>query len=354
MAAEGLFSFRQFAFAARTQLVQCSRGAGPGMLRVVQSLDTRMRTNDWRLERAAVLGGVLIAVAAGVSAAQETDSARAERHTKAEASLAKAAQNPVANMISLPLQYNFYTGGGLRSTSEMVLNVQPVLPLPIGKKWLIVSRTVVPFTSVPVSDSIVVAGNPQQIVGFRAGGIADIQEQAYITSAQPSRFTWAIGPVFSFPTANNDLIRTGQWGLGPTAVALMMPDPWVIGVLVNNIWRIGGDDRGHRLNTFTLQPFINYNLAYAWAISMAPLITADWSAPNGQRWTVPIGAGISKVAHVGDQPMNFLLQYYHNTRHPRLAGSSALRMEVAFLWPTAAAKAKEKEEKLAREHGSAK
>lgn len=75
----------------------------------------------------------LIAIAAQVSRAQtETDSARSERHKKTEASLAKAAQNPVANMVSLPLQYNYLTAGGLGSRSAMVLNVQPVLPLPSG------------------------------------------------------------------------------------------------------------------------------------------------------------------------------------------------------------------------------
>ena len=64
----------------------------------------------------------------------ETDSAKAVRHTKEEGDLAKAAQNPVANMVSLPLQYNYYTGGGLGTNSAMVLNVQPVLPLPIDDR----------------------------------------------------------------------------------------------------------------------------------------------------------------------------------------------------------------------------
>jgi hypothetical protein len=271
-------------------------------------------------------------------------------------------------MVSLPLQYNYYSGGGLGSTSAMVLNVQPVLPLPIGKDWLIVSRTIVPFTSVPLptdvlatdgvfaTNGVVATNGVRQLPVFRRSGIADIQEQAYLTSSKPSKFTWAVGPVFSFPTATNDLLRTGQWGLGPTAVALVMPDPWVIGVLVNNIWRIGGDSHGHVLNTFTVQPFINYNLAYAWAISTAPLITSDWSAPSGQRWTVPIGAGVSKIAHVMEQPLNLQLQYYHDVSHPDLAGSNELRLSVAFLWPTAAAAAKEKaaKEKAAKEKASQK
>ena len=296
----------------------------------------------------AAIGVLLVAGAANVTHAQraETDSARDERHGKEAAALAKAAQNPVANMVSLPLQYNYFANGGLGTASEMVLNVQPVLPLPIGKNWLVVSRTIVPFVSIPLPD--VIPSSVNQLARPQFGGIADIQEQAYLTSTKPSAWTWAVGPVMSFPTATNRLARTGQWGLGPTAVALTMPGPWVIGALVNNIWRIGGTSNGHELNTFTLQPFVNYNLAHAWAISTAPLITSDWSAREGNRWTVPIGGGVSKIAHVGDQPLNFILQYYHNAKHQDLAGSNQLRMEVAALWPTAAAKAAARKAELAK------
>src|SRR5262245_19469758 len=196
---------------------------------------SRMANNRRRAQVVMAIGGILIAIIANVSSSQtETDSARADRHKKTEASLAKAAQNPVANMVSLPLQYNYFTAGGLGSTSEMVLNVQPVLPLPVGKRWLIVSRTVVPFTSIPLPDSLFTAVGLVPIDGVRTLGIADIQEQAYVTSAKPSKFTWAVGPIFSFPTATNNVVRTGQWGLGPTAVVLAMPGPWVIGTLVNN------------------------------------------------------------------------------------------------------------------------
>src|SRR5262245_53309353 len=207
-----------------------------------------MASNE-RVQIVVAIGAILIAIAANVSSSQtETDSARADRHKKAEASLAKAAQNPVANMVSLPLQYNYFTAGGLGSRSEMVLNVQPVLPLPIGKRWLIVSRTVVPFTSIPIPDSAFTALGLRTLAMVRSGGIADIQEQAYVTSAKPSKFTWAIGPIFSFPTATNDVARTGQWGLGPTAVAVTMPGPWVIGILINNIWRLGGAAHAHVRN----------------------------------------------------------------------------------------------------------
>lgn len=127
--------------------------------------------------------------------------------------------------------------------------------------------------------------------------------------------------------------------MGPTAVALVTPGPWVIGILANNVWRVGDEaHNGNVLNSFVLQPFINFNLPFAWAISTAPLITADWSAPDGQKWTVPIGAGVSKITHIGEQPMEFLIQYYHNLNHPSTAGAKSLRLEATMLFPVAGTK----------------
>jgi len=254
--------------------------------------------------------------------AQGEDSAS---HAKLENKLAKETQNPVANLVSLPLQFNFYTAGGLGPNTQMVFNVQPVLPLQVTKHWLLISRTIVPFLSMPLP--------------VRTGGIGDIQEQAYFTAAKPGKFTWGVGPILSFPTATNLLARTGQWGAGPTAVGLVMPGHWVIGALANNIWRIGGEAHNQVLNSFLLQPFINYNLPYAWSISTAPIITANWSAPSGEKWTVPIGIGVGKITHIDKQPMSLGLQYYHNLEHPRFAGAEQVRFIASFLWPTAEAAA---------------
>jgi hypothetical protein len=291
--------------------------------------------NAQRTLAVAIVSALTLAPVTVSHAQGESDSAKAVRHESEEARLAKAAQNPVANMVSLPLQYNYLTGGGLDSSTAFLLNVQPVLPLPIGERWLIVSRTVVPFIQVPLP------------FNGQANGIGDIQEQAYFTESHPGKITWALGPIFSFPTATNIVARTGQWGLGPTGVVLVMPGHWVIGSLVNNVWRIGGTAHGEVLNSFTFQPFINYNLPRAWAISTAPLITSNWSADDDNRWTVPIGVGVSKITHVAEQPLNFILQYYHNVQHPRTAGGEQLRLEVAALWPTAAAEAARKKAEAA-------
>ena len=238
-----------------------------------------------------------------------------------EMALAKATQNPVADLNTIPVQFNWTTGGGLGDQTMSVINVQPVLPLIIDKDWNLVSRTIIPLVNVPLPS------------GDRSTGIADIQEQLYLTKAKPGKVIWGLGPIFSFPTATNSAVETGQFALGPTFVVLTMPGKWVVGGIVNNLWRIAGSDNTTAINAFFIQPFINYNLKHGWALSTAPSITADWNAPSGQEWTVPLGVGVSKLDVIGKQPFNLSLQYYHNVVRPDNAGADVVRMVVALLYP---------------------
>jgi hypothetical protein len=240
---------------------------------------------------------------------------------QSESDLAKASQNPVANLVSLPLQFNYYTGGGLGSKTSLILNVQPVLPLALDSRWMLVSRTVIPYVNIPTPAVV------------RSTGIADIQEQMYFTPRHAGSFVWGAGPLLSIPTATNDLVRTGQWALGPNAVGLVTRDRWVIGALASNIWRIGGVNNGAAINQFTIQPFVNFNIPSGWSIVTAPLITSNWSAADDDRWTVPIGIGIAKVTAIGRQPVSVGAQYYHAVAHPDNAGANQFRFQFTMLYP---------------------
>jgi hypothetical protein len=219
------------------------------------------------------------------------------------------------------VQFNFASNGGLGDATQLVTNVQPVLPLPINDDVNLISRTIVPFVSQPLAD------------GERITGIADIQQQIYFSPAHPGKLIWGFGPIFSFPTATNAAVQTGQFALGPTAVLLTMQGPWVIGAVANNLFKIAGSDNTTAINSFFAQPFINYNLKRGWAFSTAPAITADWNAESGQQWTVPLGLGVSKITRVGSQPMNVIIQYYRNVVRPDAAGADVVRMQFTLLYP---------------------
>jgi hypothetical protein len=236
--------------------------------------------------------------------------------------LAKASQNPVADMITIPFQFNWFSGGGLPANQTLSQTlIQPVLPLPINKDFNVVSRTIVPVMSIPTES------------GGKMQGIADIQEQIYFSPRAAKGLIWGFGPVLSFPTATVSALATGQFAAGPTLVLLGMPGRFVVGCVANQMWRIAGSTSTQTINSFFVQPFINYNFKLGWSVSTAPSITANWSATSGQQWTVPIGIGIGKIAAIGSQPISLGLQYYHNAVRPDNAGADQVRMVFALLFP---------------------
>ena len=272
-----------------------------------------MRSNilmTWRrIAALALMGG-----APSVSGAQQ-------RHD--QLALAKASQNPVSDLVSLPVQFNFFSGGDLHDRSLYNLNLQPVFPMPIGRDWSVISRTIVPYLSSPMPAA-------------RISGLGDIQQQFFLTESAPGQLIWGAGPMFSFPTATNDLARTGAWGLGPAVVALRNVDPFLAGFLLTQVWTFASyQNERPNISVMNLQPFVNLNLANGWTIVTAPIIIGDWSAPDGEQWTIPIGGGFSKVTAIGSQPLNLSVQYYHNIANPRPTGtgSDQLKLVVSLLFP---------------------
>lgn len=239
------------------------------------------------------------------------------------AALAKAAQNPVANLISVPLQNNFNFGVGPKDVMQYVLNIQPVIPISLNENWNLITRTIMPIISQPSPAS----GVPG------AAGLGDINPTLFLSPAKSGKLIWGAGPTFTFPTATDSMIGSGQWSAGPSVVALTMPGKWVLGTLVNNQWSYAGWG-DHDVNRMLLQYFINYNLPNGWYLTSSPVITADWKADNDNRWTVPIGGGVGKIQHFGKLPVNLQLGAYWNAETPRDFGADwQLRFQMQFMFP---------------------
>jgi hypothetical protein len=245
-------------------------------------------------------------------------------HSEASAEdLAKKTQNPVADMISVPLQSNFNFKTGQNDDLQYILNVQPVIPIKISEEWNMITRTIVPLICQPSLGPGIDS----------AAGLGDIQLQLFFSPSKPSKFVWGVGPIFQFDTATDDVLGQGKWCAGPTAVALVMDGPWVVGALANNIWSFAGDDDREDVNQMLVQPFVNYNFKGGWYLTFAPIITANWEADSDDRWTVPLGGGAGKVLHFGKLPVNTSLQAYYNVEHPDDGPEWQLRFQVQFLFP---------------------
>ena len=242
---------------------------------------------------------------------------------EASEDLAKQSQNPIADLVSVPFQSNTNFNAGPFNRTQEVLNIQPVVPMHVSADWNMISRTIVPVVSQP---------NPT--LNSNTNGIGDITQSLFLSPANSGTLIWGAGPVFTVPSATDPILGTGHVLLGPTVVLLTTPGHWVIGVLANNQWSVGGNPLRPAVNSFLAQPFLNYNMAHGWYLTTAPIMTANWLAAPGQQWTVPIGGGLGRVFKVGDQPVNASLAAYYNVINPTGAPNWQLRASLALLFPT--------------------
>lgn len=236
--------------------------------------------------------------------------------------LAKKAQNPIANMISLPLQNNLNFNYGPEREPQNVLNIQPVIPFRLGSDWNLITRTIMPLISQP-------AFTPEQNTKF---GLGNTGFSAFLSPAKAGKIIWGVGAVVQLPTRTDSRLGSNKWGLGPTAVALRIEGPWVYGALINNLWSLGSDGP-EAYNYFLLQPFCNYNFGKTGTyLTTSPIITADWKTGD---WVVPLGGGIGQIFKVfGKQPVNASLAAYYNVARPDNIGPEwQMRLQVQFLFP---------------------
>src|SRR5574340_130553 len=59
--------------------------------------------------------------------------------------LAKLAQNPVGNLVSVPFQNNTNFNAGPLSGTQNILNIQPVIPIEVNQDWNVITRTIMPL-----------------------------------------------------------------------------------------------------------------------------------------------------------------------------------------------------------------
>ena len=236
--------------------------------------------------------------------------------------LAKLAQNPVGNLISVPFQNNTNFNVGSQDRTQNILNIQPVIPIHVSTEWNIITRTILPVISQPApSDD-------------RTNGIGDTVFTAYLSPANPGKWIWGAGPVVQIPTNSDEYLGNKNWGIGPSVVVLHLDkgDPWVYGALANNIWSVSDNNQGGSYNNGLIQPFVNYNFS-SFYLTSSPIATVNWKADSGQQWTVPLGGGIGKIIHIGKLPVNVQLAAYYNVVTPDDGPDWQLRAQVQFMFP---------------------
>ncbi len=283
----------------------------------------------------------------GSLSSHETLAQESDEGTSAN-DLAKELANPNATrgqMFTLwdIIPYN----GNLENANQQtgyVFSFQPSLPIPLAEGTNLFVRPLIPiYFSQPAFGED----------GFEnKGGLGNISADVAIGKTWPSKWMTLVGVFAGFPTATNEQLRSNFTTMGPEAVVGKVTSFGFLGILVNHAWSLNSQDADagsltilpdmmwtatggrNRASVTAGQYFYVVNLKNAWQISAAPTYAYNHTADEGNRLTLPIGTGISKVVSFGKLPVKLGFQYWYYVASPENFGpQQQFRFQIAPVIP---------------------
>ncbi|GJM64567.1 hypothetical protein [Persicobacter diffluens] len=277
--------------------------------------------------------------------AQEADSTAAPINENEKIAKELVNPNTTLGLMAFPIDYVHYKGTapGASSQNGLVINFQPSLPIPLSKSVNLFVRPLIPLhISQPTMGE---QGFSQQGVN-----LGNISADVAVGKTWPSKFISILGVFGSFPTATVEALKAPHITLGPELMLAQLTDWGGIGLLVNHSWSVnspGGVDaplspeymwatnNGTEASSVTAgQYFYVVNLRNAWQITGQPTWAFNHKASKGNRLSLPLGTGVSKVTKFGKLPVKISLQYWYYVASPDMFGAQhQVRLQIAPVIP---------------------
>jgi len=262
---------------------------------------------------------VALSLLSGSVLAQEESDASDEG-----ADLAQKLQNPIADLIILPIQYNYDIDIGPNDDgSRHLTNIQPVYPFRLNEDWNLISRTIIP----------VIDQEDVPMKGTGESGVGDITQSLFLSPYEPTErgWVWGVGPVALLPTASDKVLGTEQWALGPTAVVLKQEGPWTVGTLANHVWSVAGESGRSDVDATYVEPWVTYTTQSNTSISISVESVYDWEAEEASIKPTFI---VDQLFEVGGQYVSIAPSVYYWADSPDEGPEGfGFRLQMTLLFP---------------------
>lgn len=244
----------------------------------------------------------------------------AEKPGNSAQELADKLANPVASLISVPLQNNLNYGIGPYNGVKYTINIQPVVPFKLSDNLNLITRYILPVV------------DQRNITGLNTHefGLSDATVTAFF-APKSKKLIYGIGPAFLVPTATEKFLGTEKFGVGPSVLVMHQGKGLSVGFIANQIWSVAGANDRADFNSFYTQIFLShsYKSGASWGVNAE--ITQNW---EGNTTLISLNPTMGGITKFGDQVVQFSVQpLIPIVGHESIRPDWGLRAVIAFVFP---------------------